>query len=188
MSCSSAGTGSNADVRWRQARMVLLASLALGSGCVTAPSKVPTAEEEATRAEKTRCSPDVDESSIAWVFAHDAVVAVDPLYTTAAVGGQGAGGNYSQLIGAIVRLRAMRGVTAEWLDRALECHSARRVLGRMPETTNPTDPFWLPGRTIDIEAVAARGEYRVHLRGANIRDAEAILARANAFLEASSHP
>ena len=134
--------------------------------------------------ERIRCDGDVDESTLAPIFEDKIIESVEPLYTPVSSGGHGAGGNYSQLIGAIVRLSAYKGFTAEWLDRALECHSARRVLGRIPSTKEPNDPFWLPQRTVDIEVSATRSTFNVFVRGGSIKDAEEILARANAFLEA----
>jgi hypothetical protein len=130
--------------------------------------------------EAAHCGPDVDEDALAPVFAAQTVESAEPLYTAVSGGARGAGGNYSQLIGAIVRLRAVKGFTAEWLDRALECHSARRVLGHIPPVD---DPFWLPGRTVDIETASTRSGFQVFIRGQSIRDAEEILARANAFVE-----
>jgi hypothetical protein len=79
----------------------------------------------------------------------------------------------------------VKGFTATWLDRALECHSARRVLGRIPAATLPNDPFWLPGRMVDIEVAATHAGLQVFIRRQNIKDAEEILARANAFVEAT---
>jgi hypothetical protein len=79
---------------------------------------------------------------------------------------------------------AVKGFTAEWLDRALECHSARRVLGRIPTTTLPDDPFWLPGRMVDIDVGATRAGFQVFIQGQTIKDAQEILSRANAFVEA----
>jgi hypothetical protein len=151
-------------------------------GCATAPPPRPVAEEAAER-ERARCGPGVNEEALAPVFAAETVEAAEPLYAAAASGGAGAGGNYSRLIGASIRLRAVRGFTAAWLDRALECHSARRVLERIPTTTLPNDPFWLPGRMVDIEVAATRAGFQVFVRGQTIKDSEEILARANAFVE-----
>ena len=162
-----------------------VAVIALGAACASNPAKVRSVAEEAAQQEKARCTPGTDEGSIAQVFTRDAVESVEPLYTAASIGGTGTGGNYTQLLGAIVRLRAIKGVSAEWLDQALECHSARRLLGQIQDA-GQADPFWLPGRMVDIEAVAAHGGYQVYVRGKSIKDAEAILARANAFFEAST--
>jgi hypothetical protein len=83
-------------------------------------------------------------------------------------------------------VRALRGVTAEWLDRALECHSARRVLGRIPASDAPNDPFWLPGSVVDIDAESAKDRFVVDVRGATVREGQEILQRANAFVAAST--
>jgi hypothetical protein len=77
----------------------------------------------------------------------------------------------------------MKGVTAAWLDRALECHSARRVLGRIPPDQIPNDPFWLPGRTVDIDVVATGPEFAATIRSLEVSDAQEILERAKAFVE-----
>jgi hypothetical protein len=130
-----------------------LITSALLLGCATAPAPRPVAEV-AAETERARCAPDIDEETLAPVFAGETVEAAEPLYTAASGGGGGAGGNYAQLIGASIKLRAVKGFTATWLDRALECHSARRVLGRIPAATLPNDSFWLPGRMVDIDVEA----------------------------------
>ena len=58
-------------------------------------------------------------------------------------------GEQSQLRGAKLTVAALPGLTAEWLDRELECHSAHITLGRTAST--PEDPFWLPDSTVDID-------------------------------------
>lgn len=134
---------------------------------------------DATEMERTRCAPDVQESGLAPVLSGEAVESVLPLYTHSE---SQKFGEVSRLYGAVIRVRAIQGLTAEWLDRALECHSARRVLGRIPETDVPNDPFWLPGRTVDIDAESARDGFQVAIRGTSVDDAQEILIRANAFV------
>jgi len=63
------------------------------------------------------------------------------------------------------KVRAVRGFTATWLDRALECHAARRLLGRIPESTLPNEPFWLPEKMVDIEVAATHAGFQVFIRG-----------------------
>ena len=76
-------------------------------------------------------------------------------------------------------MRSLKGFTPEWLDRALECHGARRVLGKTPEV--PNDPFWLPDGMVDIDVQSDHDGFRVIARGHNASDAREILARAKAF-------
>lgn len=147
----------------------------------TAPR--PRAEDQAAEVERARCSADVEEKTLLPIFAADSVESVQPLYARVPTGGAGVGGNYPQLIGASIKLRPTAGFTTPWLDRALECHSARSVLGRMHPTA-ADDPFWLPGRMVDIEVLSAGAGLQVFVRGQNIKDAKEILARANAFAEA----
>jgi len=130
--------------------------------------------------ERARCGPDVGEATLAPVLQERANIdSVSPLYADVP-GGKSGGG--TRLDGAVVRIRPIPGMTAEWLDRALECHSARRVLGRIPADVLPNDPFWLPGgRTVDIDAESARDGFQVAVRGSTVDDNKEILSRANAF-------
>jgi len=151
-------------------------------GCAV-PQPRPAAEQ-AAEMEHAHCGADVDEASLAPLFSADAVQGAEPIYTAVSSGGRGVGGNYSQLSGASIKVRAVKSFSAAWLDRALECHSARRVLGQIPATTLPDDPFWLPGRMVNIEVAATHAGFQIFIRGQNIKDAEEILNRANAFVEA----
>jgi hypothetical protein len=163
---------------------VLMGAIAVGCASTTAAEPAHNAAEEAAASERSRCGPDLDEAALAPVLSGQAIESVEPLYTRLQGGKSGEG---SRLFGAVVRVRAIQGMTAEWLDRALECHSARRVLGRIPETMTPNDPFWLPGRMVDIDAQSARDGFQVAVRGFSVDDAQEILIRANAFL-ASKQP
>ena len=161
---------------------VSLIPSALLLGCAV-PQPRPVAEQ-AAEMERAHCGVDVDEASLAPLFSSDTVDSVEPIYTAVSSGGRGVGGNYSQLSGASIKVRAVKSFSAAWLDRALECHSARRVLGQIPATTLPDDPFWLPGRMVNIEVAATHAGFQIFIRGQNIKDAEEILNRANAFVEA----
>jgi len=161
------------------AQVVLVALL--GAGCATVSPAVvpPNPADEARAMEHARCGPDIDDAALAPVLGGQAVDAVEPHYTRVQSGMYGVG---ARLDGSVVHVRALQGMTAEWLDRALECHSARRVLGRVPDTMLPNDPFWLPGRMVDIDAQPARGGFVVAVRGSTLDDAQEILIRTNAFM------
>jgi len=146
------------------------------------PPPPQTASDKAASLERTRCGPDVDESRLRAVVSGDAVESVEPLYTSA----PGAkSGSESRLYGAQIRIRAAQGVTAQWLDRALECHGARRMLQHASADRLANDPFWLPGRMVDIDAQPARDAFDVSVRGESTDDAQEILIRANAYLAAN---
>ena len=142
------------------------------------PPPPQTPSDTAASIERTRCGPDVDDSRLVPLVSGSAVDSVEPLYTTPS----GKSGPETRLYGAVIRIRASQGVTAEWLDRALECHGARLVLQHAPEDALVSDPFWLPGRMVDIDTASARDSFKVAVRGDTTDDAQEILIRANAYL------
>jgi hypothetical protein len=95
-------------------------------------------------------------------------------------------GNQSQLRGAVLTVNALPGVTAEWLDRELECHGARATLGRAAPASD--DPFWLPGSSVDIDVRPAKDGFVIGVAGFSPEDARQILSRAQAFARAKNAP
>jgi hypothetical protein len=135
---------------------------------------------------RTRCGPDLDESALEPVLSGKALKNVEPLYSGNAASEGSKGNNQSELRGAVVNVQAVSGVTAEWLDRALECHSAKRVLGQGPQAGAAEDPFWLPGSVVDIDVQSAKDGFRVAIAGATPAEGQQILARAQSFASARS--
>jgi len=142
---------------------------ALMSCAETLPSKTRNPRDDAAAAERSRCGPDLDETTLDPIFSHRAIESVEPLYART---NADHGGSTQHLEGAVIYIRAIQGMTAEWLGRALECHSARRVLGKTPDEAIKNDPFWLPGRMVAIEARAMGPGFRVAIRGATADDAQ----------------
>jgi hypothetical protein len=126
--------------------------------------------------ERTRCGADDDEKAVAPVLGGSAVQGVQPLYS--AVEGS-KNGLQAVLRGATVTIAALPGMTAEWLDRALECHSARVMLGEVAGAAD--DPFWLPGSSVDIDVRSAKDGFDAAITGYSSEDARKIFDRANAF-------
>jgi hypothetical protein len=147
--------------------------VALAAGCETA-AKSPA--DQAAFMERTRCGPDVDENAIAPILDGKAVLDVAPMYSTFEANKSG---EQSQLRGARLNVSALPGITAEWLDRALECHGAKLALGHA--VALPDDPFWLPGATVDIDVRSAKDGFAVGIAGYSASDAHRILERAEAF-------
>lgn len=150
-------------------------------GCQGEQPKSPT--DQATQMVATRCGPDVDETALAPVLDGSALKDVQPLYTRAE---ESKGGGESQLRGAVLDVQAMPGVTAEWLDRALECHSAKRVLAQGPQAGAAEDPFWLPGSVVDIDVQSAKDGFRVAVAGTRPEYGQQILTRARSFANAKT--
>jgi hypothetical protein len=125
--------------------------------------------------ERTRCNPDDDDKAIGPVLGGSAVVGVEALYSTF---GSTKSGPQSELRGANLTVTALPGVTAEWLDRALECHSAKAMLGHIQAAD---DPFWLPDASLDIDVRSAKDGFQIAVAAFSPDDARRVLARANAF-------
>jgi hypothetical protein len=141
------------------------------------PARTPV--EQAAFMERTRCSADDDEKALAPVIAGAALESVHPLYAATTRGKTGVG---SELRGVVMTVAAPAGVTDVWLDRALECHSARATLGHIP--TASQDPFWLPGSTVDIDVRANKDGFDIVVSGYSSEDAASVFARAEAFARA----
>jgi hypothetical protein len=156
----------------RAGPLVVVVAMAVGA---CAPARSPA--DRAAEMERATCGPDVPEASITPLFERGAIESVEPLFETVA---DAELGREKEVVGAIVHVRALKGVTPEWLDRALECHNARRTLGTVPEVRD--DPFWIPDGAVEIDVTSARDGFRVTARGHDASDAQRILTRAHALV------
>jgi hypothetical protein len=164
----------------RSVARTLVVSAAFAIGCEPA-ARSPV--DQAAFMESTRCGPEVNDGDLTPVLGGQAIQGVGPLYST--VEGTKAG-EESRLRGAIVKVNALPGVSAEWLDRELECHSARLTLGRVQ--SSPDDPFWLPGSIVDVDVRPAKDGFAVGIAGYSPTDARRIFERAQAFAKAKAVP
>jgi hypothetical protein len=169
---------------WRCGAVAAL--LAASVGCDVPSGAVKGPADEAAEVVRTRCASNADETAMAAVLDGSAIESVEPLYNNGLGGART--GHWSMLAGSVVTVRALPGVTAEWLTRALECHSARRAVGSIPESSMPNDPFWLPGRMVEIDAQSAHGSFRVEVRAAHPAEARELLDRARAFAKPIGSP
>jgi hypothetical protein len=164
----------------RSHRIIAVFVLAAATAACAEPS-ARTPADQAAFMERTRCASDDDDKALAPVLSGDAVQRVQPLYSTV----EGAKtGPQSELRGATVTVAALPGLTAEWLDRALECHSAKEMLGHEPAPSD--DPFWLPGSSVDIDVTSDRDGFNVAITAYSANDARQILTRANAFAKSKA--
>jgi hypothetical protein len=131
--------------------------------------------------EHTRCLAGDDDATLAPVLGANAVQNVEPLYATL----EGAkAGLHAELRGATVVVAALPGMTAEWLDRALECHSAKEAIGHASVVS--ADPFWLPVPASTSMSARHGTDSMSPWTGFSPEDARQILARASAFLKSKS--
>jgi|SRR6267143_1697313 len=88
---------------------------------------------------------------------------------------------FLQLTGAQVWFAAHKGFTAQWLERTLECHQARRAL-EYTAFARDVDPFWLEDGWVDIRVQPAQAAFIAQLRGRTLHQAELINSRAQSFV------
>jgi hypothetical protein len=168
---------------WRYAAATAFC-MASNVGCDEFSAPVKSPADEAAEVVRTRCASNADETPIVPLLDGTAIESVEPLYNNGLGGARI--GHWSLLVGTVITVRPLPSVTAEWLTRELECHSARRVAGSTPASTLPNDPFWLPGKMVDIDAQSAHGSFRVEVRAAHPAEAQELLDRARAFTRMGS--
>jgi hypothetical protein len=158
--------------------------LLLAFGCQATPSSATrSALATAAETERTRCGAGVDEAAVVSLLDQHLIESAEPIYANLGVSRQGP---EKRLTGALIRIRPTQGMTAQWLDRALECHSARRTLGQSTETLIANDPFWLPDSTVDIDVEEHGDSLWASVRADTPAKAQAILDRANSFIAANA--
>jgi hypothetical protein len=163
------------------AALVAIAAVGCGSSDTTnMPTK--TAADHANYIATTRCNGVNEGQPVNALLSGQTVLGVRPLYTAV---DPSKGGANEQLHGAVVTVAAEPGVTAEWLDRVLECHSAGATLG---QTADDGDPFFLPDAVVDINVQPAKDGFAIQVSTNLPRDAQRILDRATSWAPAKVTP
>jgi hypothetical protein len=133
------------------------------------------ASQQLRNAESQACAgiPERDRDESPFLHRED-IESVAPLYAprSSKIGGQ-------RLVGATVRFRAVPGMTAEWLQRIVECHMARNAaLGyEMPEMNEC--PLMIKSATATVTSTG--NGFAVNVRSNDIEAAQAIQRRAEAL-------
>ena len=149
------------------------------TGCGrAAPATTPA--DKAAAVETSKCSATVNEHDLVPVLTGSAIESVEPLYTRVAMRDSDVQG---ALHGAWITVRPLPGMTAELLERSLECHSARAALGRVDGPA--TDPFTLPSALVDISVEPEGDAFRVGVGAPRNEEAHEILSRAEQLMAAS---
>jgi len=146
----------------------VLASLL--AGCA-AQSRTTLSATSSWRSEESLCR-DTDPHATHAIDAAS-IAAVSPLYSTLASGKDGA---QKRLLGATLIVRTDPGMTAEALDRRIQCHIARHQPRQMPIADD--DPFATDGKALEIRVQSAGPELRVDIAAPSATEARAVLARA----------
>jgi hypothetical protein len=157
-------------------RVLLLIMLSSGCAVLLPPKRDPTQEAEAK--ERATCPTGKAPTYPAQLFDPDSVVTVKPLYSVAKTARTGP--EY-RLSGALIQLRPVPTLSSDGIESLLNCHNARRELGRSGEPVLENDPYWVPGQRVDLSVHSERGELRAEVRSYDITAAQEILRRATAF-------
>lgn len=102
---------------------------------------------------------------------------VEPLRETPRLGPSSSYGNSSPVLaGAVVMVRAVPGLTGEWLQRTIDCHIARAAALGRDVVAMPDCPLALGDVTARVRS--AGGRFVVEVRALQAATAEEVLRRA----------
>ncbi len=123
----------------------------------------------------TKCERE-SEAQASPALAPSLVESVEPAYSTVPSGNDRA----IRLRGARLHLRPTLNVSAQALERTLECHQARVTLGDSPETAD--DPYMLRGAWLDIDVDSTGDGLVASVLASDFDDARRVLDRARSFV------
>ena len=170
----------------RLAWVVVLTSTLAGCGGI--PFLSPDMRTPADRARdvEPKCQGFGDETA-APLLSRGAVDSVEPAYSHVQ---SGPVSREPRLRGARIHVRPLPGLSREAMDRTLECHEARVMLGRVPAGVD--DPYVLEGSWLDIDVDSEGDGFVVSVLGDDRDTAQRVLERAQRFFTApapaSAHP
>jgi hypothetical protein len=161
----------------------LMLALAAGglAGCASASQASATPATQAAAIARIDCGPDSrDDAQVTAILNGSLVEGATPLYS-----GVENGHSHEHLEGAKIRVRPMKGTSAEWLARALMCHGAEQTLAQAQGRTVASDPFYLPASVPYIHVRSAGDAFEVQVTGATNAEGAEILSRARALAHVS---
>jgi hypothetical protein len=145
------------------------------AGCSLSPILGVRTPAERAHELEPRCARFSDEA-IARALAPALVESVEPAYSYVS---SGPIDRQARLRGARVHLRPVSDMSRESLERSLECHQARVVIGTAKELVS--DPYVLPGRWVDLDTDSEGDGFVVVIKADAVSDARDVLARARRF-------
>jgi hypothetical protein len=122
----------------------------------------------------TKCARESEQRASS-ALAPSLVESVEPAFSTVPSGNDRA----IRLRGARLHLRPVLNVSAEALERTLECHHAPVTQGEIPE--NPDDPYMLRGAWLDIDVDSTGDGLVASVLADDFDDARRVLDRARSF-------
>lgn len=152
----------------------------VASGCV--PASIPPATQ-AARVQQQECNGNAVAQNDEQMLRATTVQKVEPLYGHVHTSYN----DYEARVnGAIIYVQPPAGVTPEQMTQALQCHSARVLLGQIDQSQVSNDPYWLPNSWVNIDVKPTVGGYAVLISADSVHNGLEVLARANAY--AGSRP
>lgn len=108
------------------------------------------------------------------------IASVEPLTANVTTGSAGKGANKTVTEGAVVTFRAVKGMTAEWLQRVVDCHLARNAaLGNeVPEMANC--PLVL--KNVSAKVTSTGSGFAVAMKSDDAQTAQDILRRSRTLV------
>jgi len=159
-------------------RLVFLAGVAGGAAACGASEAPPARHAQAV--ELMQCPESPTPQGEARLLASTKVLDFEPIYSRVPTGNNDI--EY-RLNGAKILIRPPQGMTADQMTRALQCHSARVLLGQVDQTQFPNDPYWLPNTWVNIDVTPEEGNFAVRLSADNIPHNRSIFERARVFAD-----
>jgi hypothetical protein len=150
------------------------ACMCLG-GCFLSPIPDTRTPADHAREMAARCTAASEEASRN-ALAPSLIEAVEPAYTYVS---SGPVDRQARLRGARIHLLPAQALSRESLQRSLECHQGRVLLGQIREPVD--DPYVLPGVWLDIDADSEGDGFVVAVQTNALASARSVLERARRF-------
>jgi hypothetical protein len=144
----------------------------LAVGCASDPP--PAAK--AAQVERDQCATGADQAVA--LMRSMTVLRSEAIYSHFRTGNNN---SEERVSGAKLVVRPPSGITADQLTRALQCHSARVLLGQAAGVQD--DPTSLPNSWVDIDVQAEHGNFAVTLTADSVRENLQVLRRATKYAD-----
>ncbi|MGD0678846.1 MAG: hypothetical protein ABSC94_25860 [Polyangiaceae bacterium] len=161
-------------------RYVMLSAASMWiTACAVRAAPASTAIE----VEREQCDSGFTDASTIRLLKTVTVIDAEPIYSHIMTNGTN---SEERVAGAKILIRPPAGVSLEEMTRALQCHGARALLGRIDRSELPDDPLWLPDAWVTITVEGEQGNYAVKLEANSVPNNLKLAAHAMSF--ANAHP
>jgi hypothetical protein len=151
---------------------VVFPALLLSTACLFPSPESTRSPVEVAETYVKQCKVEDDDSRVIDV---SNILSVAPAYATVPTSNNN---SQTRLLGAEIRLRAQPGLSRVWVDHVLRCHESARLRGASTMADADNDPFWLPGKWLDVDVREDQGLFVVQLTHYEVAPAKAELERA----------